>query len=491
MLGRALERRARSPSASCSASTAPLARKYPPSQMPADAPALVRKRTRRSGGRHARPRTARCRSLPGVDVVARRRRRAPRRGVVRRIAWSADSGTGSRSASGSGSLRDEAPGVGLGEAAADHHVLDEPPQALLLGEPAEHRPPLGQRERDVVEAVKRATSSTRSISRVHVAGAPGRDGDASSRRLASTSKPSRSRMLALLGRGDRRARRARSVRSGRRRVTGPLGQLAADVGVARDQRPPASSTMQLARERPRPAPRGAGRRPSPSGSRPRCEGRAARRCARMPTGSKFAASSRTSVVVSPTSDSRPPMIPAIATGRSASAIRRSLGSSCRSTPSSVTSCSPALGPADDDPPSGQALRVERVQRAAEREHDVVRDVDDVRDRADARADEARAQPERRRPELHAAEEPADVARAARRGRRSRCRPARRPARGGSSPGGGASSPVEQRGHLAREAVDGEQVGPVARSPRARGSTSRERQDVGERRAGLDGRPAAR
>ena len=36
-----------------------------------------------------------------------------------------------------------------------------------------------------------------------------------------------------------------------------------------------------------------------------------------------------------------------------------------------------LGAADDDPSPGQALRVERVQRAAEREHHVVRHVHDV------------------------------------------------------------------------------------------------------------------
>ena len=62
----------------------------------------------------------------------------------------------------------------------------------------------------------------------------------------------------------------------------------------------------------------------------------------MPYGSKFAASSSTVVVPSPISVSSPPMIPASATDRSASAIIKSYGSSSRSTPSSVRSFSPGL-----------------------------------------------------------------------------------------------------------------------------------------------------
>ena len=61
---------------------------------------------------------------------------------------------------------------------------------------------------------------------------------------------------------------------------------------------------------------------------------------RMPSGSKFAASRRSSVVSSETSLSSPPMIAAKATARSASAITRSSGSSCRCVPSSVRSSSP-------------------------------------------------------------------------------------------------------------------------------------------------------
>ncbi len=61
---------------------------------------------------------------------------------------------------------------------------------------------------------------------------------------------------------------------------------------------------------------------------------------RMPTGSKFAASSSTDVVVSDTSVSAPPMIPASAIPRFESAMSRSLRSSLRTVPSSVLSSSP-------------------------------------------------------------------------------------------------------------------------------------------------------
>ena len=73
---------------------------------------------------------------------------------------------------------------------------------------------------------------------------------------------------------------------------------------------------------------------------------------------------------------------------------------------------PRLRAADDDPALREERAVERVQRRAEREHDVVRDVDDVRDRAHAGGEEPRLQPGRRRADAGVAEDPADVARAA-------------------------------------------------------------------------------
>ena len=70
------------------------------------------------------------------------------------------------------------------------------------------------------------------------------------------------------------------------------------------------------------------------------------------------------------------------------------------------------GAPDDDPPSGELRPVEGVQRAPVHVHHVVRHVDDVRDRARVREVEPRAEPLRRRPDRHVAEDPADVARAA-------------------------------------------------------------------------------
>ena len=70
------------------------------------------------------------------------------------------------------------------------------------------------------------------------------------------------------------------------------------------------------------------------------------------------------------------------------------------------------GPADDDAAAGERVEVERMQRVAEAEHDVVRHVDDVRDRAHACVADARLQPQRRRADRDVAEQAPDVARAA-------------------------------------------------------------------------------
>ena len=67
---------------------------------------------------------------------------------------------------------------------------------------------------------------------------------------------------------------------------------------------------------------------------------------------------------------------------------------------------------DADDTAVQRLVVERVQRAAERDHHVVRHVDDVRDRAHAGREDARSQPHRRRADAHVAEEAGEIARAA-------------------------------------------------------------------------------
>ena len=72
---------------------------------------------------------------------------------------------------------------------------------------------------------------------------------------------------------------------------------------------------------------------------------------------------------------------------------------------------PGARAADDDPAAGERLSVVRVQRAAEREHHVVRDVDDVRDRAHPRADQPCLQPRRRLADRHVAQNARDEARA--------------------------------------------------------------------------------
>src|SRR5213076_968752 len=120
-------------------------------------------------------------------------------------------------------------------------------------------------------------------------------------------------------------------------------------------------------------------------------------------------SSRTFVVPSPISVSSPPMIPARAIGRSVSAMSRSSGSRSRSIPSRVRSFA-LIRATDDDLAASQRVVVEGMQRVAERQHHVVGDVDDVRDRAHPGREQARLQPERRRPDPDVAEKPADVAR---------------------------------------------------------------------------------
>ena len=128
----------------------------------------------------------------------------------------------------------------------------------------------------------------------------------------------------------------------------------------------------------------------------------------------------------------------------------------------------------------QGREVEHVQGAAEREHHVVRHVDDVRDGAHAREAEPGLQPDRRLADGHVAEQPSYVARAAffvldphidrlvaaARGLRSVER---------------HELAVEEGRHLARDPVDGEQVGAIARRLDVEHLLA-ERQYVGERRA---------
>ena len=77
------------------------------------------------------------------------------------------------------------------------------------------------------------------------------------------------------------------------------------------------------------------------------------------------------------------MIPASAIARSASAISRSYGIELAELAVQRAQLLALLRSADDDPPAGEIRVVERMERIAEREHDVVRHVDDVGDRPHA------------------------------------------------------------------------------------------------------------
>ncbi len=112
----------------------------------------------------------------------------------------------------------------------------------------------------------------------------------------------------------------------------------------------------------------------------------------------------------PISLSAPPMTPAMATAREASAITHISFASVRSALSSVLIFSPWARPAHDDPLCGASLiEIESVHGLAQLEHYIIGDVDDVVDRFLIDRLEALPQPVRRRPHLHAAHHAGRVA----------------------------------------------------------------------------------
>ena len=127
--------------------------------------------------------------------------------------------------------------------------------------------------------------------------------------------------------------------------------------------------------------------------------------------SQLATSMSTRVVPSWTSERSPPMTPAIEVGPSASSMTSIWASRVRTWPSSVVTCSPSSRPAHDEPPAGDAVEVEGVQRAADEQHHVVGDVDDVVDRALPGGHQARLEPRRRRADRHVLEGAGGEARA--------------------------------------------------------------------------------
>jgi len=131
----------------------------------------------------------------------------------------------------------------------------------------------------------------------------------------------------------------------------------------------------------------------------------------------------------------------------------------------------------------QRVEVEDVQLVAEREHHVVRHVDDVRDRAHARRAQSSFQPDGRLLELDVAKEAPDVAGAA-----DRILDSDVDRLGGAARRVGLLErrelAVEERSHVARDAVDREQVDAVARRLEVEHLLD-ERQHVGERCARLE------
>ena len=242
----------------------------------------------------------------------------------------------------------------LGEAEADERVLEAVGDPLLARQPAGHGPPERKRERDVGEHEPRHFLDQVDFAR-QVARAPGRDAVGAA--------------LELAARGARASPPARPLPArarppgppspgGRRRGPAPAGRPARRYGPSSARRSARRATGSRGRQPARP---GRDRRPSPSGSIPPCACGMRSPLLQIPTGSKFAASSRTLVVESDTSVSSPPMIPASAIPRSASAIRRSDGSSLRRSPSSVRISSPWPRPPDDDASLAQRGEVEGVE----------------------------------------------------------------------------------------------------------------------------------
>jgi len=193
--------------------------------------------------------------------------RSPCTSVVRRNRCCDESGTGSSIARD----RDRSLqriGVGLVEAAADEHVLDEPAQPLEMRQPPEHRLPHRQGRRDVFEPEAGDLLDEVDLA-AHVPGAPRRNvtSQAPSPASRSTSKPRRSSRAIWTGRRTRALSPPPSARDGNGRPPpGAAGR------PPRRRRPSSRRSARRAaalRSASRAAP-GAGRRPSPSASGSRC-----------------------------------------------------------------------------------------------------------------------------------------------------------------------------------------------------------------------------
>ena len=333
---------------------------------PAEAPRLVGS-ARPVGEVDVRDLEQRDAGVAHVDVVTRGAEEARRAASCGGPAAATESGSGSSSASGCGSSAAASTCTPRRSRSRRARLRPSRRSRCSWRQPAEHRLPIRKRRRHLLEPEARHLLDEVDLAS-HVAGTPRGNGDlpggvvgAVVHRIEVTSKPSRS------SRAPGKARRTgmpttSSARSGRKPDDRPFGEVGLDVG-APVQRAPASSTRSSVAWTP-PARRARAQRPSPSAS-----AHSERMCRRSPlrstpSCSKFAASSSTVCVSAETSLSAPPMIPATATGRSASAITRSSPDQRRAR------CRRACGSSRPARRGGRrsALRelrvVERVQRVA-------------------------------------------------------------------------------------------------------------------------------
>ena len=376
----------------------------PPWAMPPTMPALLGKPIVRSAGRRAPARRARCPRCRRRRFAARRRA-GPSTSDVRRTACSLDSGSCSATPPVAGAPRAEGstctppssrsrracPRSGGGCAAASRGGRTSP--AASAGVPG------------TSSSRKRATSSTTSISRV-----TSRARQVGTATFSpSTPKPRRRRIACCSSGGVSMPTRRRSARAGSERPEAQAARHARRRDRPTSHRQARRSTASQAS---RPARRDTDRHPSPSGSSPPCAGADVPRCGRSCTARSWRPRARSRVVSSPISVSSPPMIPASATAPLAvgdhQVVRLELAVDA------VERAQLLARPraAHDDLAAGELRVVEGVQRIAEREHDVVRHVDDVGDRSHARGKQPCLQPDRRRSDRRVAEEATDVARAA-------------------------------------------------------------------------------
>ena len=301
--------------------------------------------------------------------------------------------------------RGQAERVRLREARADEHVLGKAAQALIGSQLSEHGASHRQRERDLLQAVDpRDLLDEVDLAR-DVARAPGRHGH---RPVGDVEAQALQRAALLVGRDLQPDHPVDAV--GAERDDGRLGERALHVGVPRPLRA-GELDDELRRER--------------GGLR-----RQVRVDAFLPAVRAFGAQS---VALRAREDAdrlevrgleedvrRPLAHLGLLAAHDPGEGDRALGVGDHQILRVELARSPVEGrellsrprPPDDDLPAAQRVEIEGVERIAEGEHHVVRDVDDVGDRAHAGSRDPRLEPRRRGRDCHVAEEPADVARAA-------------------------------------------------------------------------------